>query len=148
MTSLAPESLGALLAAADTEGHNLVRRLVDDWASGANRFNRPGEALFEAVADDDVVVGVCGLNVDPFVGDPRLGRLRHLYVHPQWRRQGVGRQLVAAVLEAAAGCFDVVRLRTGRPEAVALYERVGFEPVAGDAHCTHRFQIDAALPPR
>jgi GNAT superfamily N-acetyltransferase len=91
------ECLGALIA--DSEGHGLrfVRRLADDWAGGTNRFDRPGEALFVARIAGEVV-GVCGLNVDPYETAPAIARVRHLYVLAAHRRHGVGRDLVSAVV--------------------------------------------------
>ena len=46
------------------ESFRFVERLCEEWTSEANRFCGRGEALFVAVADDQVV-GVCGLNCDP-----------------------------------------------------------------------------------
>jgi hypothetical protein len=37
------------------------------------------------------------------------------------RRRGVGRCLIAAVIEAARGRFGTLRLRTGNPEAARVY---------------------------
>src|SRR5215510_16264793 len=53
-----------LLAESEREGSRFVRRIVDEWAAGTNRFDRPGEALFTARLGDRRI-GVCGLNVDP-----------------------------------------------------------------------------------
>jgi len=55
--------LGVLLAESEQAGLRLVRRLIEEWVSGANRFDRPGEMLVGAWLDGRVV-GVCGLNVD------------------------------------------------------------------------------------
>jgi GNAT superfamily N-acetyltransferase len=63
--------------------------------SGTNRFNKRGEAIFAASAAG-ALIGVCGLNVDPYASDPRVGRVRHLYVLSGFRQLGVGRQLVEA----------------------------------------------------
>lgn len=41
------ETLDVLLADSEREGSRFVRRLVDEWATGTNRFDRPGEALFK-----------------------------------------------------------------------------------------------------
>ena len=81
---------------------SLVRRLVDEWRDGSNRFDRPGEAVFGAWVEGRLV-GVCGLNIDPYVRDERMGRVRHLYVLTACRRHGVGRLLMARVIEAACG---------------------------------------------
>ena len=92
--------LDPLLAESEQAGSRFVRRLAEEWRSGANRFDRPGEALFGARVGGRLV-GVCGLNVDPHVGDGRVGRVRHLYVLSSFRRRGVGRRLVAEIVAAA-----------------------------------------------
>jgi GNAT superfamily N-acetyltransferase len=133
---LPPDSLAELVAESERSGHRFVRRLVSDWSSGANRFNRPGEALF-AVHVGGQVVGVCGLNADPYVPEPRVGRVRHLYVRAAHRRSGIGRQLVTAVIEAAAGVFDRLNLRTENPQSARFFEGLAFRACAGQLHCTH-----------
>jgi len=134
------EALDALVAESERAGLRLVRRLVDDWTSGANRFDRPGEAFFVAVQDGGVV-GVCGLNVDPYAGIPRVGRVRHLYVLTAHRRGGIGRRLVEAVVEAAGDRFDELRLRTQNPAAARLYERLGFAACTDAASSSHRRRL-------
>jgi GNAT superfamily N-acetyltransferase len=131
---LLPDRVGELLVDSEAAGSRIVRRLTDDWTAGANRFDRPGEALFGASMAGRLV-GVCGLNVDPYAADPRVGRVRHLYVLTTCRRHGVGRQLVARVIEVAAGRFDSLRLRTNNPAAAGLYEAAGFRLAEGE--CTH-----------
>ena len=127
------DRLGALVAESERQGYRFVRRLVDEWSSGANRFDRPGEVLFAARAGDDVV-GVCGLNVDPHADDLRLGRVRHLYVLAPYRHVGIGEHLVADVIEAARGRFARLHLRTTSAPAARLYERLGFRPRPGRHH--------------
>src|SRR5439155_16415461 len=103
---------------------------------------RPGEALFLAT-DDRAVVGVCGLTIDPYLADPAVGRVCHLYVAAHLRRQGVGARLVGAVVAEARGSFTLLRLRTDRPEADAFYLSLGFARVADEPGCTHRLALDA-----
>ncbi len=131
--------LGALLESAAAEHHTFVKRTSDEWQSGANRFDRDGEAFFLATVDGEPV-GMCGLNVDPFTPDPAVGRIRHLYVAPGHRRQGVGSRLVASCLELAIGRFHRVRLRTFDPDAGAFYERMGFSRTT-EADATHAKQV-------
>jgi GNAT superfamily N-acetyltransferase len=140
LTGLSFDRFQLLLADSEHAGLRLVRRLVDDWASGQNRFDRPGEALFAALTAGRMV-GVCGLNVDPYCAAPRVGRVRHLYVLSSHRRLGVGRHLVRAVIAAARDPFDTLRLRTGNPAAARLYESLGFLPSVGDADCTHILEL-------
>lgn len=136
LRDLTPASLGELLAESEQLGLSLVRRLVDEWATGTNRFDRPGEILLAARVNGRLV-GVCGLNVDPYAGDERIGRLRHLYVLVAFRRHGVGGQLVTRVVQAAHGRFEDVRLRTNNPAAARLYEALGFHRDVGQGDCTH-----------
>jgi GrpB-like predicted nucleotidyltransferase (UPF0157 family) len=134
-----PDGLAALLADDERAGTRFVRRLVDEWASGANRFDRSGEALFGAWVGEELV-GVCGLNIDPYVETGRVGRVRRLYVHTASRRLGVGRGLVLEVIAAARGRFDSLRLRTANPAAARLYETIGFRPSGGTDH-THVMEL-------
>jgi GNAT superfamily N-acetyltransferase len=136
--------LAPLIADSERDGLRFVSRLAEEWESGRNRFDRPGEALFGALTDGRLV-GVCGLNIDPYAGAPRIGRVRHLYVLIAHRRHGVGRQLVGAVVVAARGPFATLRLSTANPQAARLYETLGFLRRAGDARCTHAMEI-AAVP--
>jgi len=140
LTDLQPERLAPLIAESEQHGLRLVRRLADEWASGANRFDRPGEALFVA-RDDGRVVGVGGLNVDPYAAEPTVGRVRHLYVLTAYRRLGIGGRIVEEIVETARGRFERLRLSTSNPEAARLYERLGFRPRADVAHCTHALEM-------
>lgn len=135
------DRLAALLAESEQQGFRFVRRLVQEWESGDNRFDRPGEALFVARVGVDVV-GVCGLSVDSYTGDPKVGRVRHLYVLVPHRRRGVGEQLVADVLEAARGRFERLHLRTTNPTAARLYERLGFRRTFDARDRTHVLDVD------
>ena len=113
-----------------------LARLRDDWESEVLRFDRPGEGLLGAFADD-ALVGVGGLSLDPYAPAPGLARLRHLYVRRGLRRQGFGRGLVAALLTLARSRFKTVRLRTSAPGAAALYEGFGFVASTREGE-THR----------
>ena len=137
---LSPEVLAPLIAESEHEGWRFVRRMADEWAVGTNRFDRPGEALFIARLGRSII-GICGLNADPYTVDAATGRVRRLYVLRAYRRRGVGRQLVRAVIAAATGRFQRLRVRTERPEAGLLYERLGFKPVTGEADCTHTLEL-------
>jgi ribosomal protein S18 acetylase RimI-like enzyme len=128
------------LAESEEAGSRIVRRLIEEWASGVNRFDQPGEALLGASVGGRLV-GVCGLNRDPYAAEAGVGRVRHLYVLSAFRGLGVGRHLVAEVIEAARGHFDSLRLRTANPAAARLYEALGFRSCSGVAHSTHVMQL-------
>jgi len=65
LTEVPPGLFDLLVAESESAGYRLVRRLADEWASGENRFDRPGEALFAAWVDGHLF-GTCGLYVDPY----------------------------------------------------------------------------------
>jgi GNAT superfamily N-acetyltransferase len=126
--ALPVEGIVELQAEARSEGYEFIDTLVREWASGANRFDVPGECLM-GYFDRAILVAVGGLNVDPFAADPRMGRVRRVYVRRQWRRKGIGRELVSALITEARLSFQCVRLRAENPEAARLYERLGFVPI-------------------
>lgn len=140
LSDVHPEQLAVLIADSERVGQRFVRRLADEWASGINRFDRPGEMLFAAWRERELV-GVGGLNVDPYAATPRVGRVRHLYVLSTARRLGIGQQIVERIIEAARGSFDSLRLRTGNPDAAGLYERLGFRRRDDVADSTHVMEM-------
>jgi GNAT superfamily N-acetyltransferase len=121
------------------DGYRFVARLANDWVSGSNRFDQPGEYLAGAIREGRLL-GCCGLNRDPYTKDPGVGRLRHLYVMKSERNQGIGSALVRYLLEEARSAFVVVRLRTDTPEAARFYERVGFAGVR-EEHASHEIRL-------
>ncbi|WP_162530621.1 GNAT family N-acetyltransferase [Rhodovastum atsumiense] len=130
MTEL-PDGIEALRAQAAAEGFRFIDRLVTEWHAGTNRFDRAGEGLLGAW-EATGLVGVCGLNRDPYTDDAGVGRLRHLYVLASARRHGVAAALLAEILRYTEGTFHTVRLRT-TPQAAGFYIRHGFVAVTGDA---------------
>src|SRR5262249_36726594 len=140
---LLPHRFAELLAESEQAGFRFVRRLVEEWQSGSNRFARPGEALFAAVSEGRIV-GVCRLNVDPYASCASGGRVRRLYVLSAFRRRGVGRRLVQEVIAASRGAFRSLRLRTETAEASRLYSALGFQECVSVPDCTHVMELDTA----
>jgi len=131
--------LARLVVEADREGHAFMRRLEQDWQSGANRFDRAGEMLLAAFSRDRLV-GVGGLNRDPYAKQDEVGRLRHLYVAADVRRRGVGRLLVERIIAEARDSFALLRLRTLSADAAAFYHQLGFVETDEDG-ATHVMRI-------
>lgn len=126
-----PDGADTLAAVALDEGHGMVLRLVEKFRGGSNRFNETGEALWVAHAGT-VLVGVCGLNRDPFaLPEERAGRVRRLYVVPEWRRRGVATALLGEVIATARASFATLTVFTTAQAAGAFYRAHGFEPVTG-----------------
>ncbi|WP_417380756.1 GNAT family N-acetyltransferase [Gimesia sp.] len=118
----------------------MLDRLQQEWKEGTNRFDQAGEILLLAMQNQQVV-GVCGLNRDPYSNSDRVGRVRRLYVSADSRRTGIGRLLVDAIQLRCHGVFDELRLRTDTPAADAFYRALGFRRVEGDPDCTHLREI-------
>jgi len=140
LTSL-PAGLEVLSNEADARGHRFLRRLIEEWNSGTNRFDGQGEAIFGAMVRGRLV-GIGGLNSDPYSRDPGVGRVRHLYVLEAFKRQGVGRHLLEAIVAVAPGAFNELRLRTDSEQAARFYERFGFRRINCEAS-THALTIEA-----
>jgi len=140
LDELRPESINSLVAESEQAGHGFVRRLAEEFSSGRNRFDRPGEALFAATLRGRMV-GVCGLNIDPYASAPAVGRVRHLYVLIEHRHLGVGRQLVGEIIRVARESFETLRLRTNNPAAARLYERMGFRRCDAADDCSHLMEL-------
>jgi GNAT superfamily N-acetyltransferase len=138
LTDLGSE-LEPLITEAEGDGHRFVRRLLAEWESGTNRFDGAGELLLGAFVGDRLV-GVGGLNRDPYADEDGIGRLRHVYILSAAHRLGVGSSLVRRMLFEASTTFRIVRLRTTTAEAAAFYRHLGFEDVKEDA-ATHRFLL-------
>ncbi|MDY0832010.1 GNAT family N-acetyltransferase [Pseudomonas sp. AN3A02] len=128
------EELLTLEAEAIAEGFRFLTRLIAEWKSGANRFDRPGECLL-GVFNNGQLIAIGGLSYDPYAGT-EVGRLRRVYVAQASRGCHVGKALVSQLLKHAAQQFGVVRLSTDTQEGAAFYLRCGFEPVQ-DKHATH-----------
>jgi GNAT superfamily N-acetyltransferase len=129
-----------LRSEARDEGYNFIERLVKEWESSENRFDAPGEILCGHL-DRGLLVAVGGLNRDPFAGCLDWGRIRRVYVRSEWRKKGIGRALVATLIEEARKNFTCVRLRVENPDAACLYEKMGFAPIAS-ANSTHTLFFD------
>ncbi len=123
---------------ARAEGHEFLDRLYDEWSDGRNRFDREREILV-GLFDGDALIGVGGLNQDPYVSDPDVGRLRHFYIARNYRRCGLGRALLQKLLAEARGNFRLIRLRSSGQAASHFYASAGFarcfEPDATHVLC-------------
>jgi ribosomal protein S18 acetylase RimI-like enzyme len=136
-----------MLAESKIAGFRAIERLVTDWETGINRFDRPGEALFiarqgapQSGSGSDRILGVCGLNRDPYTDSSKTGRVRRLYVMQDSRRQGTGRTLVHQVIEVAKLSFDRLHVRTTNPMAAQFYQSLGFMP-CHDESATHTLNL-------
>ena len=135
-----PPDFQVLIDESVAEGFRMLQRLKDEWESGRNRFSLRDEAIWEARLDGQLI-GVCGLNRDPYIDDSSIGRIRHLYVTKYKRRAGIGRTLVEHALRHAEGRFQIVRLRAGQPPADLFYDVLGFARTPSEPESTHAMRL-------
>ena len=87
----------------------------------------PNRHVFLAAVTDGSVLGYVGML---YVLDE--GYIANVAVAPDARRQGVGRALIASLLQRAEEldlAFVTLEVRASNAPAIALYSGFGFEPV-------------------
>jgi GNAT superfamily N-acetyltransferase len=134
------EALAEMQSESRLAGFRAIDRLINNWTAKTNRFDCPGEVLLiaqqdvssEFTANDNRIIGVCGLNYDPYVNSSDIGRVRHLYVMQNSRRQGVGRALVEEIIREAKRNFVRLNVRTTNPIAAQFYQTLGFTACASE----------------
>ena len=131
-----PDRIGHLVRLSAVEGFRFLKRLVEDFESGENRFDQPGEALF-AVLDKGTLLGIGGLNIDPYAETSDVGRIRRFYIDPGYRRIGLGQKLLTAMEVHAKSHFAQLRLYTDTEAAAMFYEHLGYVRVADIPRVSH-----------
>ncbi|GAA1401380.1 ribosomal protein S18-alanine N-acetyltransferase [Pseudonocardia kongjuensis] len=138
---------------ADAERCAELERLLfpgdDPWSAQAFRDAVSSGQLYLAARAGSELVGYAGLAV--VAGPPQAEAEVHtIGVDPAWQRHGIGRALLAKLLEVADELRATVFLevRTDNEPARTLYERHGFEivglrkryyhPSGADAHTMRR----------
>ncbi len=131
-----PDDLAELAEHARSEGFRFLDRLTADFYSATNTLSAPGEAFFE-VRDEGKLVGVGGLNRDPYVGAGTVGRVRRVYVEPAHRGEGIGIALMDAIEAAARLSFRELHLFTDTVDAANFYSKLGYREILGREDASH-----------
>ncbi len=100
----------------------------DESPIDAHEFDPPSGMFLVAQDSDGRIVGCIGVRHHK----ERVGEIKRMYVRPQYRRRGYARALLIAVEDRACELgYDSLVLETGtpQPDAIALYERHGYQPV-------------------
>ncbi|GHB93727.1 GNAT family N-acetyltransferase [Cerasicoccus arenae] len=126
-----------LACESETEGYRFLGRLLTEWNNGANRFHKEGEAIY-AYWRRRELIAIGGINIDPFLENCSVARLRRLYVRRDQRRQGIGRELVDHILKEACFSFREITLKTDSEQASKFYESMGFSRITEIRHATHK----------
>ena len=103
----------------------------------ADLVNDP-RAVYLGAEVDGVLVASCVATVIPNLtrGARPYAVIENVITHPNYRRRGLGRALMQAILERCwrTGCYKVMlQSAAGRGEAHAFYEAIGFDPHAKQA---------------
>jgi GNAT superfamily N-acetyltransferase len=135
LTSLDIQQIVLLIAESEAEGfHFLTRLRRDDSVDTA--YLESDHSIVLGIFDGERLVATGGLTPDPYLDDPTIGRVRHVYVASEYRRRGLGRELIAALEHRARPRYGLLRLRTDTARAAAFYEAIGYQPITADS-ATH-----------
>jgi len=126
------EDLAAILALyADLETDGQVLDLPAAESIFARMQQYPNYTVYVAVAEGQIVGSFELLIMDNLahVGAPS-GIVEDVVVHPAWRGQGIGKQMMAFALQQCrqAGCYKLALSSNRKREAAhRFYEALGFE---------------------
>ncbi len=126
------EDLAAILALyADLETDGQVLDLPAAESIFARMQQYPNYTVYVAVAEGQIVGAFELLIMDNLahVGAPS-GIVEDVVVHPAWRGQGIGKQMMAFALEQCrqAGCYKLALSSNRKREAAhRFYEALGFQ---------------------
>jgi putative acetyltransferase len=107
-----PEQLAASRAHAETPA----------FAGELRRIN-----LMLAVDRSGALLGAAGWSTHE--GEPETGRIRKVFVHPQWARKGLGTALVLDAERRAEGAGHARFAVRASLNAVSFYRRLGYRTV-------------------
>lgn len=107
-----------------------------------DQHGREGYAIFVAVNDAGEVVGWSSLNQHKERFGYRYATENSIYIHPQWRGQGVGKLLIPPLIEAAQtkGAHTILAgISSDNEASLKLHAQFGFEKVAHFKETVYKF---------
>ncbi|EJQ94312.1 hypothetical protein IGW_02032 [Bacillus cereus ISP3191] len=118
------------------EGFKFLKKLINEYENELNTFNKSGECLY-GIFQGEKLIGIGGLNADPYTENNKIGRLRRFYTAKDYRRIGLGKLLLNKLLSHAEKYFKVVVLHTDTKQGDVFYTANGFvkrEVYKGSSH--------------
>jgi GNAT superfamily N-acetyltransferase len=143
LQTLSADDMRPMLEESAVQGFGFVKTLVDEFESGKNRFDTQGAALF-GIYETDRLIGVGGVQRDPYLNRADVGRIRHVYVLGEYRRHGVGKRLLDALIQHAGEHYTLLTLRTPTTAAAAFYEAIGFSRETVIPEASHSLKLNTA----
>ncbi|PEA44609.1 GNAT family N-acetyltransferase [Bacillus wiedmannii] len=107
------------------EGFNFLIRLISEYENKINIFNKTGECLY-GIFQEEKLIGIGGLNEDPYSENNKIGRVRRFYIVKEYRRKGLGRLLLVRIISDAKKHFNIVVLNTDTVQGDKFYTSSGF----------------------
>lgn len=107
------------------EGVKFLKKLINEYENELNTFNKSGECLY-GIFQGEKLIGIGGLNADPYTENNKIGRLRRFYIAKDYRRIGLGKLLLNKLLSHAEKYFKVVVLHTDTKQGDEFYTANGF----------------------
>ncbi|MGG1342659.1 GNAT family N-acetyltransferase [Bacillus toyonensis] len=117
-------------------GFNFLIKLINEYENKINVFNKTGECLY-GIFQGEKLIGIGGLNEDPYTENNKIGRVRRFYIAKEYRRKGLGRLLLVRILSDAKKYFNIVVLNTDTEQGDKFYTSGGFvkgEKYVGASH--------------
>jgi GNAT superfamily N-acetyltransferase len=139
--NLITSELFHILEESKKDGFRFLERLVNEYESGKNTFNKQGESLLGVYTEQGVLIAVGGLNIDPFLDNQKAGRLRRFYVAKEYRRSGVGTLLLKEIISNAKNYFEILVLQTDTEQAAKFYSTFGFKDNCTFPGSTHYLNL-------
>jgi GNAT superfamily N-acetyltransferase len=122
------------------DGHRHLVRVATELEQSPTMYH----AIFAGYVDGRLA-GIGAMTDEPALTLGSAWRLRRLYVHRNFRRLGVARTIVMALLQEATGNISTVTVHAGNDGASRFWEANGFSPVAGKAW-SHERPTSGAIP--
>lgn len=122
-----PESFPVPATVAKAEGYDFLERLGARWRDGAYLQDRDASVL--AAFSDDHVIAIGAQTFDEHDPHPDHRRIRHFYVHRDYRRAGIGRTLAGALIQEAFQHAPRLHLRATHALSTAFWDAMGFARV-------------------
>jgi GNAT superfamily N-acetyltransferase len=126
ITNLMKIECTPLLEESKKDGFRFLERLMNDYNNGTNTFNKPGEILYGVFTTNGGLTVIAGLNIDPYSGKQKIGRVRRFYVSKEYRRNGIGKMLLEKIMSFAKDFYAILVLHTDTKQADDFYTSLGF----------------------
>ncbi|PEK62861.1 GNAT family N-acetyltransferase [Bacillus wiedmannii] len=107
------------------EGFNFLIKLISEYENKINIFNKTGECLY-GIFQGEKLIGIGGLNEDPYTENNKISRLRRFYIAKEYRRKGLGKLLLVRIISDAKKYFNIVVLNTDTVLGDKFYTSIGF----------------------